>query len=85
MSDDLNRYLTQCYQRDILRESVEIAPLATTEEQIAEIKAEIARIDALKLGSNLASRDFVSYQNRRVLVSLLAELEGEAAVTKTRI
>ena len=38
---------------------------------IAEIKAEIARIDALKLGANLANRDFVAYQTDASLVALL--------------
>jgi hypothetical protein len=46
-----------------------------TSDLIEEIKAEIARIDALRLGANLAQRDFASYQARRALAELLALVE----------
>jgi hypothetical protein len=75
VSPELKRYLTERYRRDVLRESVEITPLTTNGETIDEIKAEIARIDAIGLGANLAQRDFVSYQHRRALESLLPTLE----------
>lgn len=77
MTPELKRYLAGAYRRDVLRESVKVAaPRATSlDDLIAEIEAELARIDALKLGANLATRDFISYQNRRVLQKLLADLK----------
>ena len=53
-----------------------------TAELIAKAKAQLAGIDALNLGTNLASRDFVSYQNRRALVALLKHLEAQNAARK---
>jgi hypothetical protein len=79
----LKRFLTQRYQRDILHGSVQITPMVSSQDLVDEIKAEIARIDALKLGANLAQRDFVSYQTRRALVELLAQLETTATLSVT--
>ena len=76
MSEQFERYLADCYRRDILGESVEVAMPAPDPKFIEEIEAEIARIDALRLGPNLASRDFVSYQNRRALEALLVRLRA---------
>ena len=83
MSPLLKRYLVQAYQRDILHESVEITPLTSTSDLVNEIKAEIARIDALRLGANLAQRDFASYQARRALVALLDGLQLTATMSPT--
>ena len=82
MSEELDRYLTDSYRQDILGESVEVGVPAPDPELIADVKARIARIDALRLGPNLASRDFVSYQHRQALVRLLAELQAEQARRK---
>lgn len=71
-------YLSPNYRRTIPRES--------TSDVLDEIKAEIARIDALKLGANLATRDFASYANRSELEKLLNELEipGTFALVETQ-
>ena len=71
---ELQRYLTDVYRRDILCESVVVEMPQPNPKLVEEVKTEIARIDALRLGSNLANRDFVSYQNRRALEALLALL-----------
>ena len=84
MRKELTRYVLEYYKRHILNESVKITPVAADPATIAEIKAEIARIDALRLGANLAQRDFVSYQERRALEELLTglELTGTMRVTE---
>jgi hypothetical protein len=75
----LNEYLEKVYRRDVLGESVEIEMPEPDPKLMAEIEAELARIDALKLGAHLASRDFVSYQNRRALLALREKLkQGQA-------
>lgn len=71
----LDRHLAQVYRRDILGESEAVEMPEPNAELIKAAKAEMARIDALHLGANLVNRDFVSYQNRRALAALLAELE----------
>jgi hypothetical protein len=76
MSEQFERYLADCYRRDILGESVEVAMPAPDPKFIEEIEVGIARIDALRLGANLAQRDFVSYQNRRALEALLVRLKA---------
>lgn len=76
MSEQFDRYLADSYRRDILGESVEVAMPAPDPALIAEVEKEIADIDALRLGANLASRDFCIYQNRRALVSLLLQLRA---------
>lgn len=73
----LARYLAQAYRRDILGESAAVEVPSADPELIAEAKAELVRIDGLKLGAHLVSRDFVSYQNRRALEALLAKLKGQ--------
>lgn len=75
MTEAMDRYLTQAYRRDILGESVGIEMPAPDPELIATVKREITRIDELRLGASLASRDFVAYQNKRALVRLLEQLE----------
>jgi hypothetical protein len=67
------------YQRDILGESVRVEMPAPDPQLLSDVKARIAKIDALRLGSNLANRDFVSYQNRRALTALLVRLEAQQA------
>ena len=76
MSGVLDRYLAQAYRRDILGESGVVEMPAPDPQLIEDVKAEIARIDALRLGAHLVNRDFCSYQNRRALVDLLARLEA---------
>jgi hypothetical protein len=93
MRRDLKLYLARAYQRDVMRSpaqpspiqraSAESEPLVMDPELVAEIKAEIARIDALRLGANLVSRDFVAYQNRRALVALLEIIETTATMSAT--
>ena len=68
-------YLAQSYRRDVLGTQNDVKTPERSAELIADVKARIAKIDGLRLGATLASRDYVSYQNRRALVRLLAELE----------
>jgi hypothetical protein len=81
MSEPLDQYLTQSYRRDVLGEPVKVEVPAVDEEAadklIAEVEAEIARIDGLRLGAHLASRDFAAYQNRRAMLRLLLQLKSE--------
>ena len=70
----LDRYLTESYRRDVMGESVKVEMPVAEPDLIAEVEAEITRIDGLHLGASLASRDFVSYQNRRALMRLLLQL-----------
>ena len=79
--NDLDRYLTQVYRRDMLHESGVVEMPEPTPELIRAIKAQMAEIDALarSLGANLVNRDFISYQNRRALAGLLAQLEARDA------
>jgi hypothetical protein len=71
----LDRYLTESYRRDVMGESVKVETPSAEPDLIAQIEAEITRIDGLHLGASLASRDFVAYQNRRALVRLLSHLK----------
>jgi len=75
MSEELDSYLTQSYRRDVMGERVVVDKPAPSDELLAEVEAEIARIDALHLGASLASRDFVAYQNRRALFRLRMQLK----------
>jgi hypothetical protein len=76
----LRQFLRQSYQRDVMHTPVQITPMSADAGLIAEIKAELARIDAMRLGANLAQRAFVDYQNRRALVELLGKLETTATM-----
>ena len=83
----LRQFLRQSYQRDVMHTPVQITPMTAEPGLVEEIKAELARIDAMRLGANLAQRSFVDYQNRRALVELLAILEKPstmAAVETTK-
>lgn len=80
MNPELKRYLIQTYQRDILHAPGPVVKPQITDDLYGEVKAELDRIEALRLGANLANRDFVSYQSRRVLVPLETELRGMGAV-----
>jgi hypothetical protein len=77
VSETLDRYLTQAYRREVLGESVVIEMPPPEDDLIAEIEAQIARVDSLRLGASLASRDFASYANRRALFGLLSALRLE--------
>ncbi|PWT76944.1 MAG: hypothetical protein C5B60_03445 [Chloroflexi bacterium] len=77
MNEALDRYLVQAYRRDVLGESVKVEPPMADAKTIAQIEAEIARIDGLHLGAHLANRDFVSYQSKRALTVLLVQLRAE--------
>jgi hypothetical protein len=74
----MTRYLAQVYRRDILGESVGVEMPPPDPKLIEEIEAELARIDALRLGANLVNRDFASYQSKRALEQLLAQLRASA-------
>ena len=76
MSEVLDRYLTEVYRRDILGESVEVGMPVPDPQLMADIEAELARIDGLRLGANLANRDFVSFQNKQALEKLLAQVKA---------
>jgi len=82
MSEPLDRYLADSYRRDVMGESVKVEIPAGDPQLVAEIETEVARIDALHLGANLANRDFASYQNRRALVRLLMQLRAQHAADK---
>jgi len=79
MSNELDQYLTDSYRQDVMGESVNVQTPVPSPELIAAIKAELARIDGLRLGANLANRDFVSYQHKRALEQLLKKLEAQGA------
>ena len=72
----LNRYLAQAYRRDILNESVVIEMPAPDPKLIAEVEAELARINALGMGANLVNRNFVLAQDKQALEKLLAQLKA---------
>lgn len=52
---------------------------AADPQLIARIKKMLAGIDGMRLGANLAQRDFVAYQRRNALEKLLAQLEAQDA------
>jgi len=52
---------------------------AADPQLITRIKTMLAGIDSLRLGSNLAQRDFVVYQRRCALEKLLLQLEAQDA------
>lgn len=79
MHEEIARYLNYSYRRDILGESVGVEMPAADPVLMQEVEAEIAQIDALRLGPHLANRDFVSYANRRALVRLLQQLKSQNA------
>lgn len=85
MSGQLDRFLADSYRRDILGESVEVAMPAPDPKLIAEVEKEIADIDALRLGANLANRSFCAYQNRRALVELLAQLKAAQQEAESQV
>ena len=78
-NEELERYLSDSYRRDVMGESVKVEAPAAAPELIDTVKRMIAGIDGLRLGANLASRDSVSYQHRRALERLLRELEAQRA------
>lgn len=72
----IDKYLTLAYRRTVQGENVDPdSALQTTEEYKAALKDELRRINKLGLGANLASRDFVSYQNKRAIEAALKKLE----------
>lgn len=77
MNPSLDKYLAQVYRRDILGKPTVIEVPEPDPQMMADVEAEIARIDALRLGAHLANRDFVAYQNRRALVALRDQLKAE--------
>lgn len=81
MKERLSKFLAQTYRRDVLGESIEVD---MADLDLAEVEREIAAIDGLKLGAHLASRDFVSYQNRRALVALRDELKARQQVQQAQ-
>jgi hypothetical protein len=85
VSEQLDQYLADRYRRDILGESVEVAMPASDPALIQEVEKKIADIDALRLGANLANRDFCSYQNRRALTSLLLQLRAAKAEAERQV
>jgi len=85
MSEQFERYLADCYRRDILGESVEVAMPAPDPALIQEVEKEITDIDALRLGANLANRNFCIYQNRRALASLLLQLKAAKAEAERQV
>jgi hypothetical protein len=76
LSWELGHYLSEVYRRDILGESVRVEMPQADPKLVKEIEAELARIEAIGLGADLASRDFGSYQRRRALQDLLAQIKS---------
>ena len=76
ISEALDKYLAQAYRHDVMGGSGVVKMPEADRKLMLEIQAQIARIDALRLGASLASRDFVSYQNRRALVALLDKVKA---------
>lgn len=81
MRPELRRYLADMYRRDILGESVRVEMPQVDPKLIEEIETEIARIDGLRFGANLANRDFSLYQRRRALGRLLEQIRREQKPT----
>jgi hypothetical protein len=77
MTSRLDKYLTQVYRRDVIGKPTVVEMPEPDPKLMAEIEAEIARIDGLHLGAHLANRDFVSYQNRRALLRLRDQLKAQ--------
>jgi hypothetical protein len=75
--EEVGHYLSDSYRRDILGESVEVRVPAADPRLITNIKIHLAWIDSLRLGANLAQRDFVTYQHKRALEKLLKQLEAQ--------
>lgn len=84
-SEQLAQYLADSYRRDILGESLEVAMPAPDPTIIKEVEARIAAIDGLRLGANLANRDFCAYQNRRALAALLVQLKAAKQEAESQV
>jgi hypothetical protein len=76
MTDELGKYLGDSYRRDVLGEAIAVEDPPVTAQLRAQVDAELARIDGLKLGAHLANRDFASYQNRKALIALRDRLKA---------
>ena len=76
MDPKIADYLNLSYRHDVLgdRRVIPANALSANPEFVAALKAELKRIRDLG-SSNLAQRDFVSYQNVRAIEAALAELE----------
>jgi hypothetical protein len=74
--DELGKYLGDSYRRDVLGEAIAVEDPPVTAQLRAQVDAELARIDGLKLGAHLANRDFASYQNRKALIALRDRLKA---------
>ncbi len=76
MNEDVATFLDLAYRRTVLGQRVEPDSALQDDAQFeAALRAELARINAIGLGANLASRDFVSYQHKRAIEGALAELK----------
>jgi hypothetical protein len=71
MSPELSKYLSDCYRRDVLGENLEVEDPPRTGMLTLEIAAEIARIDGMGLGANLAQRAFADHQHRKAMMALI--------------
>lgn len=76
MDPRIAQYLDLSYRRSVLGDHKVIPEQALREdpEYIAALEAELRRIRALGLGSDLARRDFVSYQHARAIEAALKRL-----------
>ena len=73
-------FLKLAYRRMVLGQNVQPDSVLTDDAQfVAALKAELARINRLGLGANLASRDFASYQHKRAIEAALVKLENKNA------
>jgi hypothetical protein len=78
----ITHYLAQSYRRDILGESVVVDMPAPDPALIAQLEAELGRIDSLRLGAALANRNFVLAQHRTAMERLLAQLKAQPQQTQ---
>ena len=73
----ITHYLVQSYRHDILGESVVVEMPAPDPALIAQVEAELGKIDSLRMGPALANRNFVLAQHRTALQRLLAQLKAQ--------
>jgi hypothetical protein len=82
MTDDIASFLDLAYRQKVLGQRVYPESVLRDDVQfIAALRTELARINAIGLGANLASRDFASYQHKRAIEAALIELERRGDAT----
>lgn len=76
--------LDLAYRQRVLRQNVTPDSVLVDDAAFkAAVEAELARINGLGLGANLASRDFATYQQKLALEAALAKLKEKDNAPKT--